>query len=102
MITRKEYMQDSMNLHNAYYSQFVTPELIEYLDSVLGERIRKSDCKYFNDIPLARWDRLQYTVCILADMNMLYESKGSRSISLSETCCIAKAAASMIRDTQPL
>ncbi len=61
MITRKQYLEDSNNLHRKYYAQFVNDEVkarvFEYFSV---ETLKKSFSKdeHFNDklTPLKKWD----------------------------------------------
>mgnify|MGYP001584261616 CR=1 FL=1 len=62
MITRKEYLNDSNNLHTDYYSQFVTPEIKKMVLSYFGlERLKNNYGKSLGlkgYINLSKWDAL--------------------------------------------
>lgn len=90
--------------HNEYYEQFVTLSLIDNVCRLIGkDKIKASKDKYFNDIPLQKWDGIahiapiqllalsQGTTCALA------KGKPLRVISLSDKICLLKAAARIVR-----
>lgn len=55
MITRSQYMENSSELHHAYYSQFVTKDTISFVDSHIGlERLQASEDQHLNDV--VRWE----------------------------------------------
>jgi hypothetical protein len=94
MITRKEYLENSKELHYPYYFQFAnkaTKELI--LRSIGKGRIKKSNNKYFNDIPLSEWDKL--SGFMVFNKTLCMEVNGQ--VSLSDRVCILKAVAENIR-----
>ena len=104
LITRKEYMADSKNLHKLYYEQFVTSGVIQLVKNRIGlQRIINSTDPYFNDIPLIEWDRLNGLVKTYSDTRKKSEAegceKGKYLWSLSDGVCIAKAAARMIKSS---
>lgn len=53
MITRSQYMQDSSNLHHAYYMQFVNESIKRAVISLC-----KNGKRNWWDIPLNEWDAL--------------------------------------------
>lgn len=61
-MTRKDYMDISYKdptAHDRYYSQFVTPKLINAVVRAIGsEAIIKSTDPHMNDISLHKWDGL--------------------------------------------
>ena len=108
-LTRKEYLDNNCS-HNQYYKQFVTPEIINYVGSTIGrERIAKSLCQNFNDVPLELWDSLTVKHFVdkklwslagngvNSDSRYVEEYTGKFSWSKSDNVCIAKAAARVIR-----
>ena len=59
MITRKDYMKDSSNLHREYYGQFVNDAVKAEVLRFIGKKaIINSTDEHLNDIRLAFWDRL--------------------------------------------
>jgi len=95
MITRKEYMADSTNLHHAYFLQWATPRIRAAVDR-LKDRIMDSTDPYLNDIDLSTWDlisRANYHG--LCDVNL--KINGRVSASLSDGVCAAKAYANELR-----
>lgn len=50
-ITRKEYMENSSELFNAYYSQFITQATTDFILRNIGmEKLRSSKCEHLNDL----------------------------------------------------
>lgn len=50
-ITRKEYMQNSSELHHEYYLQFATSSTYFFIKNRIGiEKLKTSTDKYFNDL----------------------------------------------------
>jgi hypothetical protein len=102
---RAAYMNNECS-HDVYYDQFVTDGLVRAVGRIIGvARIKASIDESFNDIPLREWDALwpiveSYFGAALADSNAS-TSGGVRSISLSDTVCVAKAAAKRIANTLP-
>ena len=96
MFTRKQYMNKEVS-HQEYYAQFVTPNVMHFVRNVIGEGpIRDSQDPHFNDIPLVRWDNLHPYILSLVGWKISKANGGG--VSLSDTVCVAKAAAEMIRD----
>lgn len=89
LITNKEYLANSGKLHQQYYEQLVTPELLNYVVERIGsEKILNSADPNFNDIPLNKWEigfGKEWTTNQLKKVGAFY--------SLSSVVCIAKAAA---------
>jgi len=95
MITRSEYMENSSELHEKYYGQFVTPEILNMVVSRFGIdelKLVYSADKYFNQIPLGQWDRL--TNLLPAYVNAGLKNVGDYG-TLANHVCILKAAARM-------
>ena len=90
MITRKDYMADSANLHHSYYLQFATESTYSLIKTFVGERD-------YNSIPLRQWDRISESVRISVDKTLLARAEGYEypkyTWSLSTSICIAKAVA---------
>jgi hypothetical protein len=95
MITREEYMENSKELHWAYYGQFVTDGIKNMVISKFGiENLVSSlkEDKYMNNIPLKKWDDLvnflpSYVWAGLKNMGELNVK------TLSNGVCILKAGA---------
>jgi len=107
VITRKQYLTNKVS-HDQYYGQpaFCTPEVKSMVARAIGlKRILESTEPHFNDIPLRQWDDLHPAVILLVG-NSLREANGTGGIygtggiSLSDTVCIAKAAARLIKEPQ--
>lgn len=93
MITRQEYMQGSINLHDTYFRQFVTDSVKQRVARVIGvDRIKDSTDKHFNDIPLRLW------VSMFPLGSQELRKQLGECNSFSTTVCIAKAAARMIKE----
>lgn len=103
MITRKQYMADSANLHESYYGQFVTPEIKQRVLKRFGIEILKNEFQKdenLNGIPLKCWDDLAgnritfdgYAATLCADT---LKAAGDGP-TWSNSVCILKAAARQI------
>lgn len=93
-ITRKEYMADSSRLHQPYYKQFLTYQMIAYVGNSIGlDRIKASTDEHFNDIELREWDKLSAILPMTFDLR----KQAGEDASLGTQVCIAKAAAQVIR-----
>mgnify|MGYP006375063789 FL=1 len=78
--------------HREYYSQFVTPSIIDAVKKYIGvNRINKSTDPHLNDIKLAEWDSL--APYVHADFKSYGDSR-----TLSGCVCILKEAARQIKD----
>lgn len=94
--TRKQYLEHEID-HWTYYGQFGI-HLIGVVTRIIGyKRIVESGDRYFNDIPLHRWDGLHGLVTQRVG-RMIAEANGpSGGVSISDTTCAAKAAAHIVR-----
>jgi hypothetical protein len=96
MITRKQYLEDSENLHHKYYKQFVTPEIRDVILTSIGLNelhwLYEKD-EHLNNIPLSRWDSMAAGFRREIDTKM-------RAVgdlwSLGGGTCVFKTAARMI------
>lgn len=101
-IDRRAYMSGQIS-HDDYYGQFVTDAVVSAVEASIGEdRIRGSQDRSFNDIPLAEWDALAqrlpaHTWGAVAQSNASTTQGGVPTISLSDKGCLLKAAARSIR-----
>jgi hypothetical protein len=85
-------------LHHEYYEQWVCPWLTSIVQSAIGMKaIKASTDPWLNDIPLAQWDRLDG---IVRDYGARKNKElGNGSVwSLSDTVCITKAAARLLKE----
>ena len=101
-ITRKQYMENSSELHHAYYSQFVTEATKRYILSDLTiKQIQKaldSGDEHLNDIKIPFnnmgsggnwwWDYAPINITLLKELG--------EGRSLSTHTCVAKAAARIL------
>ena len=96
--TYKQYMNKECS-HQEYFEQFVNDNTINVvLHSIGKQRILDSTDFYLNDIPLKEWDNLHP---FLPRNNKIHKESGETNIgSLSDTVCIAKAAARKWRNEQ--
>ena len=90
MITRKDYMADSANLHHRYYLQFATKSTFSLIKAFMAGRD-------YDSIPLHSWDRISESLRMSVDKKLLSEAEGydypKYGWSLSTSVCIAKAVA---------
>lgn len=94
--TRKDYMAHKCT-HDEYYSQFVDDSILDLVSSYIGRRaITKSTDPHFNNIELSRWDNLHLPILLHCGA-LLARGNSSGGVSLSDTVCVAKAAARMIK-----
>lgn len=94
MKTRKDYMANVISF-NDYYAQFVTDNVKQIVSNHIGiEKIKNSNDPHFNDIPLKKWDMLEYHIRNMVG-GTLREANGK--VSLSDCICVAKQAARIIK-----
>ena len=95
-IYRKQYISGEKTF-DEFYGQFVTNQVAEVVRVGIGEDLVKASTdQHFNDIPLAQWDRLYGLIQMLVGRDVA-EANGGGGVSLSDTVCVAKAAAKLIR-----
>lgn len=96
MFTRQQYMNRECT-HDEFYGQFVNELVIRCVASAIGvARIKGSTDPHFNDIPLREWDGLHrwlYGTVKASHLRIGYTG----GVSLSDTVCVAKAAARRIK-----
>lgn len=96
MITYKEYRDGKCDL-DTFCRQFYREDLKNYVKGFIGlDNILNSKDRYFNDIPLTKWDNLvdinlEFFAWILKDKKEL-----GAPFTLSMCVCIAKAMANII------
>ena len=109
-ITKKEYMNNSSELHHEYHAQFVTEETKKYILSSLSvENIKNAlegGDKHLNEIKIPYnnmsrgggwwWDNAPMNIELWRECNG-YERKNVLP-SLSTRTCVAKAAAKMLTE----
>lgn len=93
MMTREEYISascdDAHAAHRRYYGQFVNQRTIDTVVRAIGaDRLLASTDPHFNDIPLAKWDRLVGLLPLAASLR-----DAGDYLTLSGGVCIAKEAA---------
>jgi len=94
MFTRRDYLYTRCSFEE-YYSQFITSEVIEYVDAKIGHtNIINSKDENFNDIDIRNWDKIVYNLKPLVDDQLLIEAQ--EGWSLMTGVCIAKMAAKLI------
>lgn len=96
MFTRSQYLNKEVT-HNEYYAQFVTEGVINIVTRCIGkEAIINSTDEYYNDIPLKRWNAL-HSIILHTVGSAIAKASGTGGVSLSDTVCVAKAAAQQIK-----
>ena len=102
MITRKDYMNNSSELHHEYYSQFVTESTLSFIKDNIGiDKLKTSKDKHLNDLYSHSnggaggwiWD---YAPINLQLARELGEVSPNGLGSQSTHTCIAKAAAKIL------
>lgn len=93
MKTRQDYMANRCS-HREYYAQFVTEGLRDVVQSMIGiDRIKASTDQSFNDIPLAKWDRIPMPLGTSEKLK-----KCDDYLTKCGIVCIAKEAAQQIKE----
>ena len=93
--TRKEYLNKNCT-HAEYYSQFVTDSIKSIVkEHFTIEKLKKAynEDKYFNTIPLIKWDRL--TIYFKDSISKSLKDAGD-FYSLAGGVCILKCAAEIL------
>jgi len=99
MITRSEYMENSIEFHHDYYSQFVTPETLNFVRNHIGmDKIKASKDHYLNDV--VKWEQGGLTwAWDRSPINVEYAKECGECVNnpTPSTCtCVGKAAARML------
>ena len=56
MITRKQYLDNSTELHDSFYEQFINEETLQFIESNIGiEKLKASECPRLNDV--VEWEQ---------------------------------------------
>ncbi len=98
-ITRNQYMKNSSELRDDYYSQFVTSETMQFISLNVGvDKLKKSKCEHFNDIErMAQnswiWDKSPINMELARELK---EVSRNAMPSLSTRTCTGKAAARIL------
>jgi hypothetical protein len=95
-ISRTEYMENSSELHHAYWSQFVTPATMHFVESRIGlAKLLKSNDEHLNDVVKWQnggrnwlWDQ--------SPMNTPLARELGECASASSHTCVGKAAARIL------
>jgi hypothetical protein len=92
MFTYEQYKNNDCTFDD-FYGQFVTKNIIDWVDNAIGSRIRSSTDPSFNDIDLRFWDSLSPIVIIGPKSKELglWDCLASR-------VCILKQAARIIKE----
>lgn len=103
LITRKQYMDNSSELHHDYYAQFVTDATRQWVRKNIGmDKLLSSKCEYFNDIGIKHsnggagkwiWDFAPYNLQLMREAG---ETSPGYLPSQSAVTCTAKACARML------
>ena len=103
IITRKQYMDNSSELHHDYYAQFVTDATRQWVINNIGmKKLLSSKCEYFNDLGIKYshggagpwlWDFAPYN---LEAMREAGEVSPKCLPSQSAITCTAKACARIL------
>jgi len=99
-ITRTEYMENSSELHHAYYSQFVTPQTIAFVKSRIGlKRLQASTCEHLNDV--VKWEQGGRTwLWDRSPINSTLAKELGEGNSQTTRTCVGKAAARIILENE--
>lgn len=92
MITRKEYMQNSSELHQAYYLEIALAAGLtaEIFPADMVAQIKASTDKHLNDVSMARWDAL--ALGYASAIRRASKERGDQ-YSLAQGVCTLKALA---------
>lgn len=105
MITRKEYMTDSANLHQAYYAQFITEATRRYVLGNVGmSKLKASTDRHLNDVTVKRYDS-GLTVWNVAPVNVAKAIDAGECVANpTPSCrtCTAKEAARVLLEEHTL
>lgn len=102
ILTSADYMNDSSNLFNKYYAQFITESTISFIKSNIGiEKLLSSKCEHLNDLySMSRggagswiWDSTPFNLTVAREANEVHE-RGMGSPSTHT--CIGKVCARML------
>lgn len=100
MITRKQYMQSSSDLHREYYSQFITPATIQFVKTEIGmDKLRLSTDKHLNDVEVERYPEGRWQWDLTPVNTVLVAKAEERLIKhASDSCrtCVGKEAARIL------
>lgn len=93
MFSRKDYL-DGKCTHREYYAQFVNSQQKSAILSRIGkDRLEKSTCEHFNDIPLKEWDSIY---CPISSSKM--KECGDYITNAGRICIIKEAATQILEE----
>ncbi len=93
MKTRKQYLNQEVT-HREYYSQFVTNGIKSIVSGSIGkDRIKNSNDKHLNDIPLSLWDGVAHQIQQTPSQLGKRMDEAGDYCTLAGLVCIAKEAA---------
>lgn len=97
LITRKEYMNDSKNLHHDYFLQFVTESTKRFINSVFTiEQLLGSNDPHLNDLAKHEigggwiWNRTPFNQALMRELGEVNINTASNST------CVGKAYAKQL------
>jgi len=95
-ITREQYMNDSSNLHHAYFLQFATLASFSFVENSIGlEKLQASKDENLNDV--VKWDRGgQSWLWDRTPVNATLIRKAGDTLTRSTFTCVGKAVARKI------
>jgi hypothetical protein len=95
MKTRRDYI-DGKATFSEYYTQFITPSLIEAVKGKIGvDRVKSSNDPHLNDIPLAKWDSIFLDYNLKKEIALKMQEVGD-FLSLAGCVCTAKECARIL------
>lgn len=97
MITRKQYMKNSGELHHSYYAQFVTNETFDFVKNRIGlKKLLKSNDPHLNDIIKMSGTAGGTWVWDYSPVNITLMREAGEIASQSAHTCVGKAAARIL------
>ncbi len=100
IITRKDYMDNSSELHHAYYAQFVTEATKQFvLNSIGMDKLLASKDGWLNDIKVPRYEGGRRWLWDNSPVNTQLAIKAGECVANpTDSCCtcVGKAAARIL------
>jgi hypothetical protein len=95
MKTRRDYI-DGKATFSEYYTQFITPELINAVKEKIGiDRVKESNDPHLNDIPLSKWDSIFLDYNLKKGISLRMQDAGD-FLSMAGAVCTAKECARLL------